>query len=872
MLTRLSRLAVLVSLVAVLLPAGLAAQDRGTGTLTGTVTRASDSSRLAGVSVTIKGMSTSTVTGTNGQFTIQRVPEGPQTLVFRWLGYKPLEAQAQVTTGSTQRVDVALEAQPITLGEVVVSTASRAPERAVEAPAAVSAVEPAVTRAFSVTGQAPLALATVPGVDLVQSGVNDFNLNARGFNSSLNRRVLVMQDSRDLSIAFLGAQEWNGLALPLEDMGPIEVVRGPGSALYGANAFAGVVNISTPTAREVAGTKATLAGGELSSLRADVRHAGVVSGGRLGYRLNVGSNRSDTWTRSRTARDTSDFQAEYAEGTEGPITPVPQEVRPLNGQDTVPTTRAASGERDDLVNTYGTARIDYYADNGAVGTVEGGVAQVENEVFVTGIGRVQVSKTLKPWSRVAWAAPRYNVMAWYTGRDTKDPQYSLASGLGLEEHSSIFHVEAQYNGGLAGDAGRFVVGASLREYQLDTKGTLMAPADDGRSDSYYSAYGQVEYKFTPALRAVVAARFDDGDLFDGQVSPKAALVYSPNARHSVRVTVNRAFQTPNYSEFFLRVPAGTPTASPRTLETGLEGYFATIRANFGADPTLPATPTDLPWNFNPLTQPLALGNANLNPEHVTGWELGYKGNLTSKLYASLDLYHNRLTDFVTDLLPGVNPDYPVYLLTDGGTDIPQTLTDVDAYLASRGLPPTHPLRAAIPQLRGGYNQLNAALVSTSLLATLPNGQRAIVVSYANAGKVNEQGVELSAGYLLTDEVRVEGSYTFFDFDPPTGALVGDKLLPNTPKHKGTLSVQYAGAQGLDLGVTLRRQTAFDWATGVFNGFVDWSQTVNMNAGYQVNNNLRVHAIATNVLDQKRFHLYGGSVIGRRVIGGVTATF
>ena len=868
--TRLLPLVVLVSLVAV--PPALAAQDRGTGTLTGTVTRASDGSRLAGVSVTVKGIGTGTITGTDGQFTIQRVPEGPQALVFRWLGYQPLEAQAQVTAGSTQRVDVALEAQPITLGEVVVVTASRAPERVVEAPAAVSVIDVAVTRSMSVTGQAPLALATVPGVDLVQSGVNDFNLNARGFNSTLNRRVLVMQDSRDLSIAFLGAQEWNGLALPLEDMGRIEVVRGPGSALYGANAFAGVVNISTPTAREVAGTKVTLAGGELSSLRADVRQAGVVSGGRLGYRLNVGYNRSDTWTRSRTARDSSDFRAEYAEGTEAPITPVAPEVRPLNGQDTVPTTRAAIGERDDLMNRYGTARIDYYADNGAVGTVEGGAAQVENEVFITGIGRVQVSKTLKPWARVAWAAPRYNVMAWYTGRDTREPQYSLASGLGLEEHSGIFHVEAQYNGGLAGDAGRFVVGASFRQYRLDTKGTLMAPADDDRSDSYYSGYGQVEYKVTPALRAVVAARFDAGDLFDGQFSPKAALVYSPNRRHSVRVTVNRAFQTPNYSEFFLRVPAGAPTASPRTLETSLEGYFATIRTNFGADPTLPATPTNLPWNFDSLTRPLALGYANLDVEKVTGWELGYKGNLTSRLYASLDLYHNRLTDFVTDLLPGVNPDYPVYLLTDGGTNIPQTLTDVDAYLASRGLAASHPLRAAIPQLRGGYNQLNAALVNTRLLATLPNGQRAIVVSYANAGKVKEQGMEFSAGYVLTDELRIEGSYTFFDFDPATGAIAGDKLLPNTPKHKGTLSLQYAGAQGLDLGVTVRRQTAFDWAAGVFSGLVDWSQTVNLNAGYQFNNNVRVHAIATNVFDQKRFHIYGGSVIARRVIAGVTATF
>src|SRR5919106_6257541 len=638
----------------------LAAQERGTGTVAGTVTRETEGSPLAGVLVTVRDVGISTITGTDGRFVLQRVPEGAHTLVFRWPGYRPQEAQVQVTAETTQTVDVALVAHPVMLGEVIVEAPSRTPERVVEAPAAVAVIDLAVTRAASVTGQAPLALATAPGVDLVQSGINDFNLNTRGFNSTLNRRVLVMQDGRDLAIAFLGAQEWNGLALPLEDISRIELGRGPGSAPYGANAFAGVVNMTTPSAREVPGTKLTVAGGELGTLRADLRHAGVGSGGRVGYRLHAGYNRSDTWTRSRTARDSSDFRAEYAGATDGPITPVTPEIRALNGQDTAATTRYAVGDRDDLVNAYGGARLDYYAANGAVGTVEGGAAQVENEVFVTGIGRVQVTKTLKPWARLAWAAPRYNLAAWYSGRDTKDPQYSLASGIGLEEHSRIFHVEAQYNRAFAGDLGRVVAGASFRQYLLDTKSTLMAPADDDRSDSYFSGYGQVEYRLAPTLRAVVAARFDDGDLFDGQLSPKGALVFSPNQRHSVRVTVNRAFQTPNYSEFFLRAPAGQATRLPRALETNLEGYFATIRTNFGADPNLPATPADLPWNFNPFTQPLALGNADLDVEHVTGWELGYKGNVTDRLYASLDLYHNRLTNFVTDLLPGVNADYPTY--------------------------------------------------------------------------------------------------------------------------------------------------------------------------------------------------------------------
>ncbi len=99
-----------------------------------------------------------------------------------------------------------------------------------------------------------------------------------------------------------------------------------------------------------------------------------------------------------------------------------------------------------------------------------------------------------------------------------------------------------------------VYGASYRNTQVNTSGTLMNLANDDRSDDYYSGYGQVEYKLTPQLRLVGAGRVDDGTLFETQFSPKGALVFSPNESHSFRFSVNSAFQTPNYSEFFLQVP------------------------------------------------------------------------------------------------------------------------------------------------------------------------------------------------------------------------------------------------------------------------------------------------------------------------------
>lgn len=853
-------------------PSPAAAQETGTatGTVTGTVTRAGENAALSSVSVTVQATGQSTVTGGDGRYTLRRVPVGAQKIVFRWLGYRPTQVDVIVEPGATVTADAGLEAVTIALSEIVVQGASRAPDRIVEAPAAISVVPPEVLKSVSITGQAPVALQAVPGVDVVQNGINDFNVNARGFNSSLNRRVLVLQDGRDLAIAFLGSQEWNGLTQPLEDLGKVEMVRGPGSALYGANAFSGVLNITTPTAREVLGTKVTLAGGELETMRGDLRSASTFANDRFGLRINAGYNRSDTYSRTRTRLDGTSLQREYADATDEPV-PLTREVRPLTGQ-TTDAFGNAVGDRDPLQNGYGSARLDYYANNGSVVSVDGGASQVQNELFVTGIGRVQVTKAIKPYVRAAVAADRYNIFAYWNSRTSLDPQYSLQSGLPIEERSDIFHLEGQNNWNFLQDRGRVVYGASARNTRVNTSGTLMNLANDDRSDNLYSIYGQVEYRLVPQLRLVGALRWDDGDLIDRQFSPKGAVVFSPNDNHSFRFSVNRAFQTPNYSEFFLQVPVAQPAPGPGALETSIENYYATIQQSPLA-PALAGLTTTLPWNFSSATPALALGNANLKVEKVTGWEFGYKGSLTDKTYVTVDGYINQLKDFVTDLLPGVNQaQYPTYAL-DQEVNVPADLATLDARLAGLGLPPDHPLRAAIPQLLAGYGLVQAGtrVQGVNALATLPDGSRAIVLSYTNAGKVTERGVEVGLGYQFTPEIRGDVSFTGFDFTVKS-QQVGDQLLPNTPSKKASLSLSYAGEQGIDANLTVRLVDGYEWAAGVFQGYVPSNEFVNLSAGYRINNYVRVHATATNLFDQKRFQLYGGSVIGRRVLGGITATF
>ena len=865
--------ALLLVVGALLLIHGRAAAQ-GTGTIKGTVTQAGTDHPLVGVNVTVDGTIIKGVTNTRGVYTIENVPAGAQSLTFRWLGYRPVQASATVTAGSPTTVDAKMEQQPIQLSELMVTGASKVPERSVEAPAAFSIVEPRVLQANGITGQIPMALREIPGVDLAQSGMNDFNVNARGFNSSLNRRVLVLQDGRDLAIAFLGSQEWNAMAVPSDEITKMELVRGPGSALYGANAFFGVLNITTPTAREVAGTKITMGGGLLNphrqdgesfsgkSLRFDARTAGVVANGRLGYKFNVGYNKSDSWSQSRTSADCLDLRREYApvvkDETEHPIQS-DCEARPLKGQ-TKDAAGVVSGDPDPTKNIYGSARFDYYAKNGSVLTAEAGGAQVQNELFVTGIGRVQVVKANRPYARLGWASQGFNVMAYFNGRnslpwDTWEPeeqQFSLRSGAPLKERSRILHLEAQDIERFAGEKGRVVFGASARNYRVDTHGTLMLEktgsfaGDDHRSDYYYSTFGQIEYQLLPKVRGVAAARVDIGTLIDPQFSPKLAVVVSPNDKHSFRVTLNRAFQTPNYSEFFLRVPASQTTIPLANLEAGL-------RAS-PLGPALSQTPVGTLFTTSSAVPIVAMGNRNLKVETTLGLEAGYRADLSSSVYLTLDAYYNRIRNFVTDLLPvgaiGVSA-YP-YWTAPGTVPAAARAALVSAVQTA--------LNANLPASLAPHFTRDAA------------GNTVFGFSYANAGRVTQWGLEAGAGWQLTQSLRSDATLTLFDYSvDKEEAQAGDSLLANTPSAKGTLSLSYAERR-LSAATSLRVVKGFSWAAGVFAGYIEPSVTLDANVGYDINNNFKVFLNGNNVLNNRRFSVYGGSVNGRRIMGGVTTRF
>jgi iron complex outermembrane receptor protein len=599
------------------------------GRITGRITRA-DGTGIGGVIVNAIEASQGTLTEPNGTFTLS-VPPGTYTVQFVAGEQVATENGVTVESGGSTKVDKKVDWNLSIAETITVYSASRRTERVTEAPAAVTVVPQEDIAAIAPSGQAPRVIETAPGVDFTQSGLYDTNFNTRGFNSSLNRRILTLIDGRDPAIAFLGSQEWAAVSFPLDQMQSVELIRGPGSALYGANAFSGVLNMTTKAPRDNQGGRIMLSAGDLSTRRGDISHAGGF-GNDWFYRVVGGYQESDDWARSRNV--SVEYPGLRLEG------------RPL--------------ALDHTNIKFGGLRLDKYFPNTNVFTVEGGYATLEGPVFQTGIGRVQVTDVKRPWTRINYNMPHWNFGGYYDARRAKN-QIALSSGAALFEDSHNVHGEIQTNWSFMKEKSRVVLGVAYHTQDVDTANdagvqTLM---DRPHSEKAQSAYGQFDFNITNNLRLVAATRYDDSNLYDAQFSPKGALVYNVGS-HTFRYGYNRAFQRPNYSELYLTVPAAAPA--------NLAGA-ATLNPL-----TAPLAPALAALGFGPLPI-LARGNNALQVEKVRSHELGYAGIYGGKVYLTVDLYKSHMENFVTDLLPGVNTAFTPYTVP---TNIPTIPAPVQA--------------------------------------------------------------------------------------------------------------------------------------------------------------------------------------------------
>jgi iron complex outermembrane receptor protein len=229
--------------------------------ISGKVSDAITGDAVAGVNIIVKGRVIGTITDGSGNFALKVNDVPPMTLVFSFIGYRSQEIE--ITDANTTGLDVKMEEQQI-LGQEVVVSASRVEESILRSPVTVEKVD------LLAIQQAPApdfydALANVKGVQYTSSSINFPQVNTRGFATIANVRFVQLVDGIDTQAPLLNFPTGNIVGIGELDAESMELVPGAASALYGPNAFNGILIMKSKSPFEYQGLSAQFKGGVTTS-------------------------------------------------------------------------------------------------------------------------------------------------------------------------------------------------------------------------------------------------------------------------------------------------------------------------------------------------------------------------------------------------------------------------------------------------------------------------------------------------------------------------------------------------------------------------------------------------------------------------------
>ena len=488
--------------------------------------------------------------------------------------------------------------QPPAFEEQVVVTASRVEEQLVNAPAAVSVIDSSTIQNSPATNIGDL-LRAVPGVNVTQVSARDVNINTRGATSTLSTSQLALVDGRSIYLDFYGMVMWDFIPSNPREIKRIEVIRGPASAVWGANDMSGVVNVITKTPRELAaeaGSSLTIGvGGFQRSAQGVDRDAGslfYINGShaqavndKVAYKVSAGYFTQDALPRP-VGNIPNSFNTPYPDYTN----------------------EGTSQPKFD-------ARVDYSLADSATLTFNGGVSGTEG-IIHTGIGPFDIDRG----SYLSYFSAKYQKgarrVAFFTNILTADSTNLLSRGLNgqfipLGFDTKTFDVEAGDSKAI-GTHNALTFGGNFRHNTFDV---TLAPNGDDRNEG--GAFVQDEVFLGQYVRWVVGGRVDKFSSIDDAVfSPRTTLLFKPAANHGVRVSFNRAFRAPSFIN--------------NNLQTGV---FQEVNLS-AISPALARFPLPVAAN----------GNPDLKQETLTAYEIGYTGSLRSRATVTASVYWNVTKD------------------------------------------------------------------------------------------------------------------------------------------------------------------------------------------------------------------------------------
>lgn len=775
--------------------------------ISGKITDETSGLGLKSITVKLKELNIKTFTNSEGEYSFKNVSKGNFSLELSGQGIKPKTEKIEIGNENSYTFDFSVEYRTINLADMEVYSSSRRLQKITEAPSAMSVITSEQLKDATSHGQIGKVMENLPGVDVVQSGMNDFNINVRGFNNSINRRTLVLIDGRDPSTPMLNLIEWNSLQTNMADLKKIEVVRGPGSALYGANAYNGVINITTYSPKDVLGTRVSVTRGDYNSRRLAIRNAGKIND-KLYYKINLGdSQQKQSWV---TSRDTAHGgHLEYAG-----LKPDLIGNRPGNGFIT---------NIDSLFNAHrmtfsylGSLRLDYELNDEATLTGEVGYNRYGNEYFANQTGRILIPDIESPFARLSFNSTHWSINSIWRNRYAVVPQIVLNAPASSGENSNVFLLDAQWNNQYLNDKLKVIAGASIENQSVITASAGSAPllSPDSVNYNYFGLYGQLEYKILDNLNFVFAGRVDNSKLYNStQFSPKFALVWEPVKNQTFRLTLNRSFLRPNYSDYGRLSPAGAPL--------NLHALDSSIAAEFGVDKLGLET-----------VKQLNVGNPKIGVETAWSYEAGYKGVISDKLFITADVYFNQRSNFISNPLPGL------------------------AF---------SPLRYSSDAANQKFKEAIGSFNYDAIAMYPKTGQASILVAPVNIGLVNEYGTEIGFNYYLNDNWLITANYSYLAIDIIENNSPTNKILPNTSPNRVNVGFEYndkifnlpfkiiANARGVE---------SFKWIAGFYEGNVPGYFVVNLSGNIDLTKEINLGFNVFNLLDKKHYEIFGGTYLRR----------
>lgn len=539
--------------------AALPATAQETAVLTGTVVDAEQGTPLPGANVAVRTEAQAAVagasTGADGAFRIGDLEAGAYVVEVRFVGYDARTLPLTLAAGETRTLDVELSPATQSLETIVVS-ASRRQEKVLDAPASISVLQPEEMQR-EVNTSSIEALRATPGVDMAQTGIDRREVVLRGFNEAFNGSTYVLTDYREAAVPSLGVNLHAIMPNMSTDIERVEVVRGPGSALYGPGVDSGVIHYFTKGPFQHPGTTVSVAGGSREYFAGQFRNAGTFTD-NLGWKVTGQYARADEW-----GLDPSD----------APDAREIRRYRIYDRQDQVPGGRNVSQSdfdndgspefqlrREDLyqkVNVNGL--LQYKPDDATTVSLNGGYAELTG-VVQSGIGTLQADGFGYAYGQLRVQSGGLFGQFYLNANNSGTDTYVYGSGNRIIDEGLQWNGQLQYDFDLAPLGTQVVAGADADITVPRTDGRILGRNEGSDRIEAYGGYVQTTSALTDQLELTLAGRLDYNNVVETlQLSPRAALVYKATPQNTVRASYNRSFSSPGTNSLFLDIEAQRQT-------------------------------------------------------------------------------------------------------------------------------------------------------------------------------------------------------------------------------------------------------------------------------------------------------------------------